>query len=596
MHAETTLTSPIEPTQQVPPGRAKPPRLWPALALVALYWIGFFVVAGLNKSYFFGFLSGMASSFLLTLFYLVWWWTNRRIRFLDRLYGFVVIAAGGAAVAPFCHASIGGFSLLVTGLPVVMTVWTLWMLLTRMPATVWYRVGSVVVVFLTWSFFTLIRIDGVNGELQADFHWRWNPTAEDRFLTGMAKRAGEEAGSPNSAANGWNPTLTPGDWTGYRGPDRDGVIHGVTIATDWDTNPPRLLWRQPIGPAWSSVIVIADRLFTQEQRGEQETVVCYDAATGKEIWVHADPVRFWETVSGAGPRATPTFAGGRIFALGATGILNSLDAATGQQHWSHDIKAVAGAKAPGWGFSGSPLVVEGLVIVFAGGDGDQNLLAFRTDSGELAWTAPAGPSSYSSPQLTTIAGKPQCLFLRDRRLTSVDPATGTVLWQHGLAMPGAPRTLQAHRQGDSQLVVGTLSGSGVSLLDVSPDGSTWNTVERWTTTQVKPEFPDFVVHEGHAYGFDLGIFFCLDLATGKRTWKGGRYGRGQVMLLADQSLLLVLSETGEAILVAANPARLEERGRFQALAGKTWNHPVISHGRLHVRNAEEMACYELGEK
>src|SRR5262249_16538707 len=295
-----------------------------------------------------------------------------------------------------------------------------------------------------------------------DFRWRWNPTAEDRFLAGLPKRAGEEAGSPSSPAHGWHPTLTPGDWTGYRGPDRDGVVRGVTIAGDWDTDPPRLLWRQPVGPAWSSVIVVGDRLFTQEQRGEQETVVCYESATGKEIWVHDDATRFWESVSGAGPRATPTFAGGRIFALGGTGILNCLDAATGKPHWSHDIKAVAGGKAPGRGDSGSPLVVGALVIVFAGGDGDQNLLAYRTDSGELAWTAPAGPSSYSSPQLTTIAGKPQCLFLSDRGLTSVEPATGTVLWRHGLAMPGAPRTLQAHRLGDAQLVVGTLSGTGVS--------------------------------------------------------------------------------------------------------------------------------------
>src|SRR5262249_17312741 len=157
------------------------------------------------------------------------------------------------------------------------------------------------------------------------------------------------------------------------------------------------------------------------------TVVCYDAATGKEIWAHEDAVRFWESVSGAGPRATPTFADGRIYALGAKGLLNCLDAATGKQYWSQDITTVAAAKAPMWGYSGSPLVVDGLVIVFAGGEGDQNLLAYRTASGELAWTAPVGPSSYSSPQLTTIASKPQCLFLSDRGFTAVDPATGTVL-------------------------------------------------------------------------------------------------------------------------------------------------------------------------
>src|SRR5262249_29600164 len=184
--------------------------------------------------------------------------------------------------------------------------------------------------------------------------------------------------------------------------------HGITIATDWDTIPPRLLWRQRVGPAWSSVIVVDGRLYTQEQRGEQEAVVCYEAQTGRELWAHGDAARFWESVSGAGPRATPTFADGRIYALGGTGILNCLDAATGERHWSHDIAADAGTRPPQWGFSGSPLVTDGLVIVFAGGDGDKNLLAYRADTGKPAWAAPARGTSYSSPQLVTLAGQRQC--------------------------------------------------------------------------------------------------------------------------------------------------------------------------------------------
>jgi outer membrane protein assembly factor BamB len=156
--------------------------------------------------------------------------------------------------------------------------------------------------------------------------------------------------------------------------------------------------------------------------------------------------------------------------------------------------------------------------------------------------------------------------------------------------------VQPHLIGETQLVVGTLSGLGVSKIDVTPDGPAWKVNQLWETTQMKPEFPDYVVHQGHVYGFDVSLFCCIDAATGKRCWKAGRYGRGQVMLLADQSLLLVLSETGEAVLLTANPERHEVLGRFRALEGKTWNHPVIAHGRLYVRNAEEMACYELGTK
>jgi outer membrane protein assembly factor BamB len=390
---------------------------------------------------------------------------------------------------------------------------------------------------------------------------------------------------------------TPGDWIAFRGADRDGVIHGTNISTDWEAAPPRQLWRQRVGPAWSSVVVVGDRLYTQEQRGGQETVVCYQADTGKELWVHENAVRFSETVSGAGPRATPTFADGRLYTLGATGILNCLDAATGTSHWSRDVAADAGAKPPMWGFSSSPLVVDGRVIVFAGGGNNKGLLAYRCDSGgEPAWNADVGADSYSSPQLTTFGDAPQCLMLTDAGLFAVDPATGSVLWKHGLAMPGAPRTAQPHKIGDGQLAVASLEGPGVATIRVGRDGSAWKTEQVWATTQMKPEFPDFVVHNGHIYGFDVATFCCLDAATGQRSWKEGHYGRGQVMLLADQALLLVITEKGEAVLLAANPRQSEELGRFQAVSGKTWNHPVIAHGRLYVRNAEEMACYELATK
>jgi hypothetical protein len=133
----------------------------------------------------------------------------------------------------------------------------------------------------------------------------------------------------------------------------------------------------------------------------------------------------------------------------------------------------------------------------------------------------------------------------------------------------------------------------VARIKVARKGDAWEAAEVWASTDLKPEFPDLVVHDGHAYGFDANVFCCIDLATGERCWREGRYGRGQVILLADQGLLLVLSETGQAVLLSANPQRHEELGRFQAIKGKTWNHPVIAHGRLYARNAEEMACYEL---
>jgi outer membrane protein assembly factor BamB len=278
---------------------------------------------------------------------------------------------------------------------------------------------------------------------------------------------------------------------------------------------------------------------------------------------------------------------------GATGILKCLDAATGKRFWIRNVATDASAKPPGWGYSSSPLVVDDKVIVFAGGEGDRNLLAYRTDSGEPAWAARASHDSYASPQLATLGGQRQCLLLGDHGLTAVDPSSGDALWQFGWVMAGAPRTVQAHVLGSSQLVAGTLSGPGVALVEVTQESGQWKVAEVWSTTQMKPEFPDFAVQGGCAYGFDGAIFCCLDLASGERRWKKGRYGRGQVMSLPEQSLLLVVSESGELILLAADPEQHRELGRFQALSGKTWNHPVIAHGRLYVRNDEELACYEL---
>jgi outer membrane protein assembly factor BamB len=451
-----------------------------------------------------------------------------------------------------------------------------------------------VIVTLTWAGFLAVRIDGADSRLKFGTHWRWTPTAEEKFLAN-AQGVGAGLKAPDKKAPGRLEAAT-GDWTSFRGPERDGVIRGTTITTNWDANPPIPLWKHGVGPAWSSLLVVGTRVYTQEQRGEKETVVCYDASTGDQLWLHADLARFDEQVSGPGPRATPTFANGRLYTLGGTGLLNCCDANTGASLWQRDVKVASGAKAPTWAFASSPLVAGDLVIVYAGGDAGKALLAYRADSGELAWSAPAGNSSYSSPQLTTISGVPQCLMLHDAGLTSVDVASGKKLWETGLAMKGAPRTGQPRLIEGNKLLVATLGGLGCSLIEVTKNGEQWTTSDKWESKALKPEFPDFVVHNGYVYGFDIGMFCCINAADGKRCWKEGRYGRGQVMLLADQQLLLVSTETGELVLLATDPGTHKELGRFQALEGKTWNHPVVRGNRVYLRNAQEMACYSLAGK
>ncbi len=388
--------------------------------------------------------------------------------------------------------------------------------------------------------------------------------------------------------------MTSGDWPGFRGPNSDGTVRGLTIETNWRTSPPRPVWEHRVGPAWSSMIVISGKLFTQEQRGDQEAVVCYDSTTGQELWVHQTAGRFWEPTAGVGPRATPCFAEGRVFALGGAGMLTCVDAATGEKHWARDIKEDSGARAPMWGYSSSPLVVGDLVIVLAGGEGEKNLLAYRTRSGDLAWTAAAGQTSYASPQKAVLQGRQQVLVFSNRGLVAVEPTGGKLLWEYPLPIaPSAPRSVQPFALDDKQVLIASESDLGLALLDLKREGEALTPTQRWVCRKFRPSFNNFVVQAGQLYGFNGRIFGCVGLDDGEPRWQEGRYGHGQVLLLAEQGLLLVMSEEGEAILLRANPEKHEMLGRFQALKGKTWNDPVIAQGYLYVRNAERMACYEL---
>lgn len=567
------------------------PRLNFPLWLVGIYWVLYFVVTNLEKPYFYGFIYGIASSLIFIFCFLGWWWFNRTLRLSEKAAGFLLIVAGAWIAIKYCDRTMNILAFGMVGVPLTVTLIVGWMVLVRRKLLPENRLAFVAASLPAWALLLCLRTDGLDAGLKAQISWRWTPTAEERFLALHSTSAAVAAGTAASEA----PALqtTPDSWPAFRGAERDGVTHGSKVAADWKTTPPPQLWRHAVGPAWSSLIVVGDRLFTQEQRGPKETVVCYDSATGNELWAHADEVRFDEGVSGPGPRATPTFAQGCIYSLGGTGILNCLDASTGKLRWSRDINLDSHGQPPMWGLSSSPLVTGQNVIVYGGGKAGKSLLAYRADSGELAWAAPAGENSYSSPQLVTIAGVPQCLMYHDYGLTSVDPATGKELWKTGLAMPGAPRCSQPHLIGASRLAVATLNGPGTSLIEVTRDGDQWKVSPCWVSKDLKPEFPDFVVHNGDAYGFDGSMFCCLDLASGKRAWKDGHFGRGQVILLEDQGLLVVTSETGEVILQAADAQSRKELGRFQALNGKTWNHAVVANSHLFLRNAEEMACYSL---
>jgi outer membrane protein assembly factor BamB len=371
------------------------------------------------------------------------------------------------------------------------------------------------------------------------------------------------------------------------------VVTGVKLATDWNEHPPKPLWKKKVGPSWSGMILVDGHLVTQEQRGENEAVVCYDAATGDEVWAHEDSVRFEESLSGAGPRGTPTFANGQIYAFGGKANLNCLKSETGELVWTHDCAKeaeVPDADRPQWGYSGSPLVVDDLVIVFTGGT-NKSILAYKAKDGQFAWSCAGGKQSYSSPQLVTLHGLKQIVMHDNGALRGINIADGAQIWELPAGSPMNLPMVQPHDAGNNNLLLS--SEPDLAMVEIKLDGDNWTAAEGWRNNKLRAGFNDFVTHKECVYALDDGVLCCIDLATGQRLWKKGRLDHGQMLLIPDQDLLFLLVEKGDAILVSVDRKEYKELGRFKALEGKTWNSPVLAGNRLYARNGEEMAAFEL---
>ncbi|NQV02575.1 MAG: PQQ-binding-like beta-propeller repeat protein, partial [Bacteroidia bacterium] len=439
------------------------------------------------------------------------------------------------------------------------------------------RISMVATIIVVCGVWTLLRSDGMTSDIGHDFSWRWAVTPEDRLLT---QTSDEPMALPSDTAV----VESGADWPGFRGPNRDGIIHGIQIATDWTTFPPVELWRRPVGPGFSSFAVNGNLLYTQEQRGEEEVVSCYNLLTGQPVWKHSDAVRFLGDDANPGPRATPTLTDSLVCTFGATGILNVFDSRDGYVIWSRNAVADINARIPGWGLASSPLVVDDVVVVHI----DSTLVAYDRTTGDLRWKGPAG-TGYSSAQLITIDSTSQILIYGGNGLTSFAPADGTILWEY--PWQAGDRILQPGQTPDHEILLSAVLKE-IRLIAVTHDPDGWTAEERWTSNHLRSNFNDLVIHKGHAYGFDNQNLACLDLKEGSRKWKGKRYG-GQILLLADQDLLIVLTERGELALVNAVPDQFTELVKIQAIKGKTWNHPVLVNDILVVRNGEEMAAFRL---
>lgn len=466
---------------------------------------------------------------------------------------------------------------------VLMLLW--WMLLSGAKWGTRFK-GLGVVVAALLLFVGLFRWNGQGGNFIPQFTFRFAPTPEERANDYFQSQGDSSIGTPSGRLE-----ITAEDWPRFGGIHEDHIVTDAAIRRDWEQNPPVALWRHPIGPGWSSFAVVGDYAFTQEQRGEQEAVVCYQAATGQQVWLHTDEVRFEEPASGAGPRATPTIHDSRLYALGATGILNCLDPLSGELHWTTNIVEDADTPLIEWGMAGAPLIYNDVVIVNPGGETGA-VAAYDRITGEKKWAGGGDRATYASPQVADLHGTPQILIYCSTGLCGYDAASGSRLWSFPWTNMTKLNIAQPIVLPDQSIFISSGYGGGSARLDIAQNTDQWEVTPRWTAPErFKLKFNGGIYRDGYVYGLDEGILSCFDVEKGKRTWKRGRYNFGQIVMVGDD--LLVVAESGKAVLVEVSPKKSREVASFQAITGKTWNHPVVNRGRLFVRNAEEAACYDL---
>ena len=456
---------------------------------------------------------------------------------------------------------------------------------------VWIRVGSGlstgtqfrtvgIGIALQALVMSTVQMEGIYGNGRPVFAWRWSPLPADAFRESTNPGNGPAAiRLPQQAA-----------WSQFRGNNRNGI--SPFHMANWKEHSPRLLWKKPVGSGWSSFAVAGDYCFTMEQRGDEECVVCYALSSGEQMWVHAEPERFSEISGGEGPRTTPAYDNGFLYTLGATGILNCLDARNGEKIWSVDILKRHDAQNAWYGVCGSPLVVGDRVIVCPGGK-NASMVACDKRNGNLIWAAGSAESSYSSPQPMKLCDVEQVLNFNSDGLTAHELESGRQLWHVPWISNEAERNnvCQPIQTGPDRVFLSSGYGRGAALLKISRDGENFQAETVWSNRNLKSKFASAVYDGRHIYGLDEGILVCLDAETGQRLWKNGRYYHGQIVLSGE--FLVVQAENGYIAQVHADSKRFVEAGRVDALDRRTWTHPVVTAGFLLTRNDRQIACYRV---
>lgn len=459
----------------------------------------------------------------------------------------------------------------------------------------------------------LFRFEGFSGEMSPQFSWRFGSAPRRDLQEIDTASSAKPAEVPvESGADVADQPLSEIELVSSRqflGDDRNGVQKGRAFAIPKSADTIERLWDIGIGEGWSSFAVGQGFAVTTEQRDDVECVTCYRLADGQLVWIQRHTARHQNLLGGIGPRSTPTIVGGRVYATSGTGFLWCVDLKTGEPIWTADLLELAGwdqaefEAAASWGYSISPLVVDGLCVVSLGGpDEDESappasLIALEAETGEERWRGGSDQLSYASPIVATLGGQRQIVSVNEETVSGHAIEDGKQLWSFewfGQTNGGAT-CASAMPVGESQLLLGKGYGGGSALVSVThADG--WNAEAVWTSQRVlQTKFNHTCVVGNIGYGIGNGALQAVDLADPpERLWiqpRRSRAGQGQAILCEDT--LVVQDEAGDVVFVAAEETEYNELLRLPALNSKTWNIPTIAGRCLLVRNDRQAICFKL---
>jgi outer membrane protein assembly factor BamB len=389
------------------------------------------------------------------------------------------------------------------------------------------------------------------------------------------------------------------DWPQWLGPTRDGI--SAEKVAPWKETP-KVVWKESAGEGHSSPIVAGGRLYLHEKVAgkEEEAVVAREAASGKEIWRESYPRAPFESMFGHGPRATPIVSGDKLITLGVTGVLTCWEAATGKKVWQTDTLKEFGAKNLMFGVSCSPVVEEGLVIVNVGGAG-ASIVAFKRDSGEVAWKVLDDKASYSSPVVTGRGAERQLIVLTQKELVGLSPSDGKLFWSYPFVDKLSESSSTPAMVGGLVIASSVTGGSGCVRLSAK-DGQP-AIEEAWKNAQLNcyistpmPVGKDRVyMVTGKLKRPPSATLRCVDSTNGKELWNKPDVGFYHASLIrTGDGKLLMLDDNGALEMLEPNDTEYKELAKSK-VCGPTWAHPALAGGRLYVRDHADLVCLQLGE-